>query len=328
MCNLISAATVLTLRGSSYVSYRVYDWKDRVHSAQNRISVQFKTRFDDSALFYAAGGYQGINHYIAVAIKDRKIRIEMNFGDGLLQADLGRNITNNEWKNLTIHHDNDRVHLILNDERLSLNITGNNLLYIDPEIYIGGGPELKKIKGMASHNNFAGCLRYVFYNDISIIYELRKMNPKVHYIGVLRPEFYEEDVQVIPITYPFASSHIWWPNQRMNSLSLSLDFKSSRSMAVLAASDVTTATGVGYWELRVVNEDIRFELVADPKTNNVTELISVKHGPVGMWHSVEVSYLAGELKLTVDHRLIQSHPLHGLQFTLGDKVGLLPLSLI
>lgn len=244
----------------------------------------------------------------------------MNFGEGLLQADLGNNVTNNEWKNLTIHHDHDKVHLILNDETVSLNISGNNLLYIDPEIYIGGGPELKKIKGMSSHNNFAGCLRYVFYNDISIIYELRKMNPKVHYIGVLRPEFYEEDVQVIPITYPFASSHIWWPNLRMNSLYLSLDFKSSRSMAVLAASDVTTANGVGYWEVRVVNEDIRFELVSDPKTNNVTELISVKHGPVGMWHTVEVSYLAGELKLTVDQRLQQTHPLHGLQFTLGDKV--------
>lgn len=282
----------------------------------------FKTRFDDSALFYASGGDQGINHYIAAAIKDNVIQIEMNFGEGFLKTTMGKNVTNNMWNNLTINHYHDRVFVILNNDTISLNITGNNQLYIDPEIYIGGGPELKKKKGMVSHNNFAGCLRYVFFNDISIIYELRKMNPKVHYIGVLRPEFYEEDVTVIPITYPFASSHIWWPNNRMNSLHLSLDFKSSRSMAVLAASDVITATGVGFWEIRVVNEDIRFELVSDPKTNNVTELISVKHGPVGMWHNVQVSYLAGELKLVVDQRIQQTHPLHGLQFTLGDKVRL------
>jgi hypothetical protein len=38
----VSAGTVLTLRGSSYVSYRVYDWKDRVHSSINRISFFFK----------------------------------------------------------------------------------------------------------------------------------------------------------------------------------------------------------------------------------------------------------------------------------------------
>lgn len=39
---IISAATILTLRGSSYVSFRVYDWKDRVHSSVNRISLAFK----------------------------------------------------------------------------------------------------------------------------------------------------------------------------------------------------------------------------------------------------------------------------------------------
>lgn len=107
----------------------------------------------------------------------------MDFGDGLLTANLGRNVATNIWNNLTIYHENDRVYLSLNNEKLALNITGNHHLYIDPEIYIGGGPELKKKKGMVSHNNFAGCLKYVFYNDISIIYELRKMNPKVHYIG-------------------------------------------------------------------------------------------------------------------------------------------------
>lgn len=37
-----AAATVLTLRGSSYVSYRVYDWKDRVHSTNTRVSLHFK----------------------------------------------------------------------------------------------------------------------------------------------------------------------------------------------------------------------------------------------------------------------------------------------
>lgn len=106
----------------------------------------------------------------------------------------------------------------------------------------------------------------------------------------------------------------------MNSLSLKLDFKSNRSMAVLAASDVTTDSGPGYWEVRVVNEEIRFELIPDAKSNNVTQLISVKHSPLGMWHTVEVNYAHGELKLTVDRRTQQIQPLHGLKFALGDKV--------
>lgn len=44
-CFCFLVASTLTLRGSSYVSYRVYDWKDRVHSSVNRISLQFKVIF-------------------------------------------------------------------------------------------------------------------------------------------------------------------------------------------------------------------------------------------------------------------------------------------
>lgn len=34
--------TTITLRGYSYVSYRIYDWKDRAHSESNRISLLFR----------------------------------------------------------------------------------------------------------------------------------------------------------------------------------------------------------------------------------------------------------------------------------------------
>lgn len=93
--------------------------------------------------------------------------------------------------------------------------------------FVGGGPELQKKTGLKSTNNFVGSLKYVFYNDISIIYELNKNNPKVHYIGILRPEFYESDVHEIPITFPFSASHIWWHNDQVDSLSLSFYFKVS-----------------------------------------------------------------------------------------------------
>lgn len=59
-----SAATILTLRGSSYVSYRVYDWKDRSHSSANRISLQFKVSYQK--LYYeqykVICNYRSINY--------------------------------------------------------------------------------------------------------------------------------------------------------------------------------------------------------------------------------------------------------------------------
>lgn len=71
----------------------------------------------------------------------------------------------------------------------------------------------------------------------------------VHYIGVLEPEYYEADVEVIPITYPFAGSHIWWPIERTDSLKLNFDFKSSKPIAVVASGDVKSNRGLGYWEV-------------------------------------------------------------------------------
>ncbi|KAJ9577003.1 hypothetical protein L9F63_006440, partial [Diploptera punctata] len=314
----IYTATVLTLRGSSYISYRVYDWKDRVHSSVNRISLFFKTHFDDSVLFYASGEpYK--HHYIAASIKNDTVYIEVNFGDGAVSTTIGSPVTSNYWNNLTLTHHQNVIGVHLNQESQELELPGPSYhLYIDPEIYIGGGPELHKKPGLMSYNNFAGCLKYVFFNDISILYELKKGNPKVHYIGMLEPEIYETDVEVIPITFAFPSSHIWFPNKQSDNFTLKFAFKSSRSLAVLATSAVTTATGNGYWELRAVNEEIRFELVPD-ETKNVTHLTTVKFDYRSGWHFVNLNYSNGELTLTVDYKY-KTAQLFGLQFQLGDKV--------
>lgn len=280
----------------------------------NRFSMLFKTRFDDSALFYASGGDQGIDHYIAASIYNNSVYIELDFGDDSLSATLGQNADLTQWNNLTIFHEHERVHLILNDENMTLNITGNSLLYIDPEIYIGGGPELQKKKGLWSRNNFVGSIQYVFYNEISIIYELNKLNPKVHYIGsIQQPEFYEADVTIIPVTFPFASSHIWWPNNHTKSLFLSLHFKSSSNLSVLASSEAKTGY---YWEVRVVNDEVRFELTDSVK--NVTHLVSVKKTP-GIWHNMDLMYENEEVLLSVDERVKQEH-IGAANFAIGDKI--------
>lgn len=63
----------------------------------------------------------------------------------------------NYWNNLTIFHNVSMVFISLNEEVKMLEVPGENYnMIIDPEIYIGGGPELNKKQGLASTNNFAG----------------------------------------------------------------------------------------------------------------------------------------------------------------------------
>ncbi|KMR03921.1 contactin-associated 2 [Lasius niger] len=317
----VYTATILTLRGSSYVSFRVYDWKDRVHSSVNRISLAFKTKWDDSALFYASGEIDGTPHYVAASIINGSVYVELDFGhNSKISTMLGDYVTSDHWNNLTIFHNGSLVFVSLDDEVKVLEVPGENYnMIIDPEIYIGGGPELHKKKGLLSHNNFAGSLKYVFFNDKSIIYELKRSNPMVHYIGVLEPEYYEANVEVIPITYPFAGSHIWWPVERTDSLKLNFDFKSSKPIAVVASGDIKSNSGVGYWELRQVNDEIRFQLVP-VITENITVITSVKFPPYNTsWHAVELNYTKGELSILLDYKNKQSK-LFALTFELGDKV--------
>lgn len=273
----------------------------------------FKTRFDDSALFYASGGEQDIDHYVAASIHNNSVYVDIDFGKEPMSVVLGKHADLTQWNNLTIFHVYDQVYISLNDERYTLNITGNSLLYIDPEIYIAGGPELRKKKGLRSINNFAGSLKYVFFNEVSIIYELKKNNPKVHYIGILSPEFFEDDVKVISVTYPFSSSHIWWPNNYTDRLSLIFDFKTSSNLSVLASSEAKTGY---YWEVRVVNDEVRFELSDSNK--NTTHLITVKKKR-GVWHTLKLTYENSEISLSVDNKETKEK-LTDLTFAIGDKI--------
>lgn len=75
-------------------------------------------------------------------------------------------------------------------------------------------------------------------------------------IGVLQAEFQENEVHVIPITYPFATSHIWWPINHAEEFNIKFDFRSSRTAAILAYSDVTTAAGNGFWEVSAAATEI------------------------------------------------------------------------
>ncbi|XP_030373394.1 uncharacterized protein LOC115623264 [Scaptodrosophila lebanonensis] len=315
----IYTATIITLRGASYVSYRIYDWKDRVHSNTIRISLMFRTNFDDSALFYASG--ESLKHqYIAASIKNQSIYVELDFGDNVMSTVLTDELTRGYWHNLTILHEQRSVTIILDHQMkmLDLPATASANLLFDPEIYFGGGPELHKKKGLASHNNFVGSLKYVYYNDISILYELQRGNPKVHYHGVLEAEFFENEVNVIPITYPFATSHIWWPINHAQEFNIKFDFRSSRPGAVLAYSDVTTSAGNGFWEIRLTSDKLSFDLVPDVN-NNVTHSTTIKINRSTSWHSVELNYKGGEIKFTVDYRHTLSQ-MFGLTFNIGDKL--------
>ena len=72
------------------------------------------------------------------------------------------------------------------------------------------------------------------------------------------------------------------------------------------------------FQLRVVNDEVRFELVPD-LSKNITHLTTVKFDSRGSWHVVALSYYKGDLKLNVDFKQKESQ-LYSMRFQLGDKI--------
>lgn len=140
----------LTLLGYSYLTFTVFEWMDRVHSDDNRISMQFKTQLDDSILFYASGETPRHNH-VAVSIVNGSVYVDVDFGNGeddVMTLVMGK-VTDSQVHQLTILHQGKNVTVQLDGQIEKHVLSGPNYhLYINPDVYIGGGgPSLKNRKG-------------------------------------------------------------------------------------------------------------------------------------------------------------------------------------
>jgi len=83
---------------------------------------------------------------------------------------------------------------------------------------------------------------------VNLLYELEKKSARAQYVSVFPPEFKEEDVMTLPLTFPFPASHVVWPLANKDRLDINFYYKSSKGMAVLASGNVT-APNPGYWEV-------------------------------------------------------------------------------
>ncbi|XP_065333627.1 axotactin isoform X4 [Cloeon dipterum] len=313
----VYTATVLTMRGYSYMSYRVYDWKDRVHASENRISVIFKTHFDDSTLFYASGESHK-HHHLSISIMNDSVVIELDLGSSPIKVRMGEkySVTRGHWHNVTVVQKGAKVKFTLDHEMIEEEVPGDHHhLYLDPEICLGGGSRPNS-RQAGSKNNFVGSLKYAYFNDVNLLYELAKGNARARYVSLFKPDFKEEEVGILPLTFPFPASHVLWNLQSKHHLNVHFYYKSSKGMAVLASGNVT-APAPGFWELRVVNEEVRFELVAG---ENETQTVAVTFDPRGSWHRVGLIFKDGSVDLDVNYKFHRKQDIGALEF--DDKIML------
>jgi hypothetical protein len=129
-----SNITVLALRGYSFVSYKIYNYKDKVHSDFNRIGFHFKTETSDGILLYARGE-QPQHNYMAINLHNGILHFEMDLGDGAITASIEDVILNdNKWHNITIKHHSRSINIFIDDKNVKfMELPGpHHHLHVDP----------------------------------------------------------------------------------------------------------------------------------------------------------------------------------------------------
>ncbi|XP_046452961.1 uncharacterized protein LOC124200702 isoform X3 [Daphnia pulex] len=302
--------TTITLRGYSYISYRIYDWKDRAHSESNRISLLFRALMGDSILFYAGGTFPYTNHVAVTLLANSSLYVEVDFGDGPHGVHLGEDLTTGVWNNFTLIHNGNTLDFILNGRGQRMLVHGSRYyLRFDPHIFVGGDRKPLGL-GLRSSNNFVGCLSEVYFNDVSILQKLRTNSPHALYHSIFRPEIGQcKDVPVVPITFPFQESKLSISLQMVpmteQKLQINLGFKTRNSTAVLAHGTGKTVDGVvGLWELKLSKGEMEFRISEDA-TNESLCFVVLKKGQRladGSWHQVHLVYGHDGVSLAVDYR--------------------------
>nr|XP_045615299.1 uncharacterized protein LOC123768669 isoform X4 [Procambarus clarkii] len=377
---------VLTLNSEGYVVHRIYEWVDRVHSYNNLISIEFKTEFTSSILFYASAEHPEKQHLSASITGDGRIYFEADFGEGVVRALVGERLNSSHWYTFTVIHQHEKLKVYLDSKlKQTLIVPGKvHYLHLDPDLYVGNLPGLNRLCGLTkdlgtpecpqeaqqryhydvhsatcrpfnytgcggnnnsfvdhatcmdscytvglrSLNSFLGCLRNVFFNDVSILQQLHQGNRSTRYIGMTEEPPLSTTcnrMDEVQVTLSTASSSILLHNHNPNDFRLKVSFRPTTPRSILASGQVYVRDTWNVWQMRHDQNYVYFDVHDD-----VVHLKPDGRIKIGDWQYVELRQEKDLLIMKVNQMTTSKKTSGSLQFSsqvtigasiLGDETG-------
>ncbi|XP_060074031.1 axotactin-like isoform X2 [Ylistrum balloti] len=300
--------TVVTLRGYEWITYQLYQRpKDKMLMDNTRISLQFKSDRGSGVLIYAVGGAPYNSHLIA-SVHEGTVTVSMAFGEDVIQERMGIGVDDQRWHNLTIVHNQQEVNFLLDgmSHRHSLDPLNFHLSF-DPQIYFGGGDNFVTTQGLQVTQNFVGCLKNVYVNEISVLHRLVRDDPATQLKGGIMPQQGCHKVKDIPMTFPKSGTMLLFDGYGGKDLTVELEFRTVRQDAVLLYFNLLSPGNVdtGNLEVWVRNGQPLLHYVSSlsngSHTRNTSVAMVVNNN---RWHTLRLEFKAGTAKVRIGSRSV------------------------
>ncbi|KAG5671262.1 hypothetical protein PVAND_001469 [Polypedilum vanderplanki] len=311
-CERDKAPSEATFRGTEFLSYDLgQTGGEPIVSAQDAISLYFRTRQPNGLLFFTGHG----TDYLNLAIRDGGVSLTMGLANGKQEMHIKParvRFDDHQWHKVTVHRRIQEISSITSFCRLVVvvdevytdhsHIAGKFTILSSSKVYVGGSVNPRALLGARVHNNFVGCLRKVEFSAdtlrLNLIDLARTGSKLIQVVGRVEYNCPSGDPQD-PVTFTTRDSHLVLPPWEVSKQGvISFKFRTNEPNGMIILATGTKPPRSDFFAVELLNGHIYVHIDLGSGASKVRA--SRRRVDDGVWHELILRRSGREGKVGVD----------------------------